>query len=218
MRRAGHPVRYGRGSCAPARAHLAFAGDMRTVALFGGSFNPPHVGHVQVVAWLLSTRRADEVWLLPTAHHPFGKELAPFADRVAMARAALSVFAGTDRIVRVEEIEAELPAPSYTIHTVEALQARHAGVRFALVVGTDVLRDGPKWKDFDRLRTLVELLVVRRAGVVGSEPDPDPEHPTPLFPEVSSTGIRARISRGEDVAALVPAAVLDHLRSAALYR
>ena len=188
---------------------------MRRVALFGGSFNPPHAGHVLVVAWLLSSKAADEVWMLPTGVHPFGKGLAPFDERAAMVRAAVAPFGPA---VRVEEIEKELPSPSFTIDTVVALRSRHPDTLFRLVVGTDILLESPKWKEFDRLKTLVELLPVRRAGVPGSEPDPDPAHPTPLFPEISSSDVRARIARGDSVEGLVPAAVLDRIRAAALYR
>ncbi len=179
---------------------------MKRVALFGGSFNPPHVGHLLVVTWILATRRADEVWVMPTAHHPFGKPLASFQDRVDLCRAAFPQ-------ARVEEIEATLPPPSYTIHTVEALRAKHPDVAFSLVVGTDVLGDQKKWKDFDRLTTLVTLLPVRRAGVAGSEK----EDGTPIFPEVSSSGIRAKLARGEDVSGLVPAAALALIRERRLY-
>lgn len=184
------------------------------VALFGGSFNPPHVGHVMVVTWLLSAGKVDEVWLLPTGTHPFGKALAPFADRVAMARAAITLFG--DR-VRVDEVEGERDGASYTIDTVEILRARRPGVRFSLVVGTDILSERPKWKDFDRLLTLVDLIPVRRAGVAGSEVW-DPANPSPLFPDVSSTDIRARVSRGESVEGLVPRAVLDLIEARGLYR
>lgn len=160
-----------------------------------------------VVTWLLATDRADEVWVMPTAHHPFGKDLASFADRVALCRAAFPN-------ARVEEIEATLPAPNYTIRTVEALRARHPDVAFSLVVGTDVIADSPKWQEFDRLKTLVMLVPVRRAGVPGSERDDG----TPLFPEVSSNDIRARLARGADVSGLVPAAALAQIRERALFR
>lgn len=184
------------------------------VALFGGSFNPPHVGHVMVVSWLLSAGKADRVWLLPTGTHAFGKVLAPFADRVAMAGAAITLFG--DR-ARVEPIEGEREGTTYTIDTVELLRARHPDVRFSLVVGTDVMHDRPKWKEFDRLVTLVDLLPVRRAGVAGSEVD-DPANPSPLFPEVSSTDVRTRIAQRKPVAGLVPAAVLAIVDERGLYR
>jgi nicotinate-nucleotide adenylyltransferase len=188
---------------------------MSRIALFGGSFNPPHEGHLMVVAWLLSTARADEVWAIPTANHPFGKSLAPFDARVRMTKAAFSHYG--DR-VRVLDLEGMREGPSFTIDTVEALRAQHPEHRYSLIVGTDVLAESPKWKSFDRLKTLVDLITVRRAGVAGSEPDPDPAHPTPLFPDVSSTAIRERLSHGESVDGLVPAAVRDTIDTLGLYR
>jgi len=187
---------------------------VRRVALFGGSFNPPHVGHVMVATWLLSADRAEEVWLLPTGTHAFGKSLAPFADRAEMARAAVA-FLGAR--ARVDEVENEREGPSYMIDTVEILRARHADTRFTLVVGTDILGERSKWKDFDRLLTLVDLLPVRRAGIAGSDVV-DEDAPTPLFPEVSSTDVRARLSAGKSVDGLVPKAVLDVVRARRLYR
>ena len=187
---------------------------MRRVALFGGSFNPPHVGHVMVVSWLLASGRADEVWLIPVGTHAFGKSLAPFADRVAMAKAAIAIFGAR---ARVEEIEGERDGTSYTIDTVEALRARHPDARFSLVVGTDILVERPKWKEFDRLLTLVELVVVRRAGIAGAEKD-DPTNPTPLFPDVSSTEVRARLARGERVDGLLPQGVVEIVGARRLYR
>lgn len=185
------------------------------IALFGGSFNPPHAGHLLVAAWILATERADEVWMLPTAHHPFGKALAPFESRVAMLHGG---FASLGARVRVCEIEAEREGPSFTVDTVAALRTRHPEHHFLLVVGTDILAESPKWKEFDRLKTLVELLPVRRAGVEGSEPDPDPAHPTPLFPPISSSEVRARLARGESVDGLVPAGVLQEITRRKLFR
>jgi nicotinate-nucleotide adenylyltransferase len=159
-----------------------------------------------VIDWILATERADEVWVIPTASHPFGKQLAPFVDRVDLCRAAFPH-------ARIEEIEATLPAPSYTITTVDALRAKHPTTRFVLVVGTDVLAETPAWKDFSRLKTLVDLLPIRRAGHTGSERDDG----TPLFPEVSSSEIRARLARGADVSGLVPAGALRLIRERRLY-
>lgn len=196
-------------------AHLGYPPGVRRVALFGGSFDPPHVGHVMVVAWLLATERADEVWLIPVGTHALGKRVASFADRVAMAKAAVATLRSR---VRVDEIEGEREGvTSYTIDTVEALRARHVDTRFALVVGSDILLQKHQWKEFDRLVTLAELLVVRRDGVAGSE-TVDPDDPTPLFPEVSSTEVRARLARGARVDGLVPAAVLEIVRDRKLYR
>lgn len=186
---------------------------MTRVALFGGSFNPPHVGHVMVASWLLATGRCEEVWLVPASQHAFGKELAAFDARVEMLRASFRDLAR----VTICEIEAERAGPSYTIDTVVALRAKHPDVSFRIVVGTDAFADRPKWREWQRLENLAPPIVVRRAGVAGAEDDPDPAHPTPLFPEVSSTRIRAILAGGGDASGLVPAGALEVIRRRALY-
>src|SRR5687767_5598917 len=113
------------------------------IAVYGGSFNPPHVGHAMVAGWLAWTGTADEVWLLPSFVHPFDKELAPFPRRVAMCEA---LARSVGRWVRVETIESTLPTPSYTIDVLDALAARHRGHELRLVVGADVLTAVGQWK------------------------------------------------------------------------
>jgi nicotinate-nucleotide adenylyltransferase len=199
-----------RGSTA--RRGGATARARRTVALLGGSFNPPHVGHVMAAWWVRATQPVDEVWLLPAWRHPFGKELAPFADRVRMCRLAVRGVAG----VKVSSAERELegdPLCGKTARTLEWLRERHPGTRFALVVGTDILRETVKWYRWDRVAQLARVIVVGRQGY----PEGSPAG-APLLPEVSSTEVRARLARGEDAAGLVPRAVADYARERRLYR
>ena len=171
------------------------------IAVYGGSFNPPHVGHAMVAGWLLWTERAEEVWLLPCAEHAFDKALAPFERRRAMCE-ALARAVGPS--VRVEPIEESLPQPSYTWNTLEALAARHPEHRFRLVVGADALEVTHLWHRWEDIVERYEPLVVGR----GAYP-PVPGAPT--FPELSSTDIRDALSRGDAVDHLVPAGVAAHL-------
>lgn len=174
------------------------------VAVYGGSFNPPHVGHAMVAAWLRWTDRVDSVWLLPVWKHPFGKPQAPWALRLAMAE-ALAEQVGQD--VRVNPIEAELEGVSYTVRTLDVLAERHPEHRFHLVVGADVAPQTPLWKDWDRIRADYSPVLVGRAGF--------PEVPdAPTFPEVSSTDVRARIRDGRPWDHLVPSAVAALIRAA----
>ena len=168
------------------------------VGVYGGSFNPPHVGHAMVAAWLVWTARVEEVWLVPTWRHAFDKKLAPWGVRIAACE-ALAALVGPQ--VRVSTVEAELPEPSYTVQTLDTLRLRHPEHRFQLVVGADVVAQHAGWKDWPRIAAIYSPVTVGRAGyaeVSGS----------PTFPAVSSTDIRARLARGESVEHLVPAAVL----------
>lgn len=169
------------------------------VAVYGGSFFPPHVGHAMVAAWLKWTDRADAVWLLPTYQHPFGKALAPFEDRLRWC-AALAAAVGP--WVAVSDIERTLGGTSYTVRTLDALAAAHPEHTFRLVIGADLLDATQRWHDWDRLAATYTPVVVGRAGW--------PDVPgSPTFPDVSSTMIRARLLADQDVSAWVPAAVLD---------
>jgi nicotinate-nucleotide adenylyltransferase len=181
----------------------------RTIALLGGSFNPPHVAHVMAAYWVLETQDVSEAWLLPSFRHPFGKALAPFEDRVRMCELAARAVRG----LHVCTAEAELaddPLVGKTARTLEHLAAKHPTYRFALVVGTDVLADAPKWYRWDRVQQLARIVVVGRQGWAGEA--------TPALPAISSTEVRARIARGEDVSALLPRRVLEYVRERGLYR
>lgn len=168
------------------------------IGVYGGSFNPPHIGHALVVGWLLWTDRVDEVWLLPTFAHAFGKESMPFDMRLAMCR-ALARAVAPDRI-HVDPIERDLPTPSYTIDTLTHFAAEHPEHRFRLVVGADVLPETPKWKDWDRIAAGFDPIVVGRDGYA-NPPD------SVVFPGVSSTEIRRRLSTREPIDHLVPSGV-----------
>ncbi len=168
------------------------------VGVYGGSFDPPHVGHALVAGWLLWTRLADEVWLVPAFAHAFDKPLSPFDRRVALCR-ALAADVDPARI-RVETVEAVLPAPSYTLSTLEILAARRPDARLRLVVGADVLDQVGHWHAWDEILARFPPIVAGRAGW---PPVPD----SPTFPDVSSTEIRRRLAAGEPVEGLVTAGV-----------
>ena len=169
------------------------------IAIYGGSFNPPHMGHALVASWLGWTLKVDQVWLLPTFDHAFGKNLAPWKTRLGWCEAMAQAVPGD---VYVCPIEQELPSPSYTIDTLTALAARYPQHRFRLVIGSDNLEVLDKWKAWDRISGGFSPIVVGRTGY---------EIPADslAFPEVSPTEIRRRLVAGESVEHLVLAAGLD---------
>jgi nicotinate-nucleotide adenylyltransferase len=182
----------------------------KTVALLGGSFNPPHVAHVMAAYWTLATQGVREVWLLPSYRHPFGKELAPFEDRVRMCELAARDVRGV-AVCTAERDLADDPLVGKTARTLEHLVAKHPDLDFALVMGADILPDTPKWYRWDRVLELARVIVVGRQGF-------PPVPGAPSLPAVSSTEIRERIARGEDVSGLVPARVLAYVEEKGLYR
>jgi nicotinate-nucleotide adenylyltransferase len=182
----------------------------KRVAILGGSFNPPHAAHVMLAYWTLATQDVREVWLLPSFRHPFGKELAPFDDRVRMCELAARDVRGVAVCTAERELAGD-PHVGKTARTLEHLATKHPDTDFALVVGADILPDTPKWWRWDRVKELARVIVVGREGF-----PPVPGAPT--FPAISSTEIRARLARGEDVSGLVPRKVREYVEENGLYR
>jgi len=178
------------------------------IALLGGSFNPPHVAHVMAAWWALATQGVREVWLLPSFRHPFGKALAPFEDRVEMCRLAVAAIRGAHVCAAEAELEGD-PHCGKMARTLEHLRAKHPDLDFALVIGADILPETPKWYRWDLVQARARVVVVGRQGFPGCE--------GPDLPAVSSTEVRERLARGEDVSALVPARVLEYAKGRALY-
>lgn len=183
----------------------------KTIGLFGGSFNPPHVAHVLAAGWALSAGGVDEIWVIPTGGHPFGKPLAIFEDRLDMCQLAFGCFG--DR-VRVLDVERE-PRVHYSIDTVQRLREKHPDLRFRWITGSDALAQSGEWKDFDELTRLAPLLVVGRQGRGG-------DGSSFKLPDISSTLIRSALAQGASgegsLDALLPRAVLEYIRKRGLYR
>jgi nicotinate-nucleotide adenylyltransferase len=182
----------------------------RSIALLGGSFNPPHVAHLMAAYWTLATQGVSEVWLLPSYRHPFGKELAPFDDRVAMCELAAKAIRGVS-VSRAEEDLRDDPLVGKTARTLEHLRAKHPKIDFALVVGADVLPETDKWYRWDRVKELARIVVVGREGF-------PPVPGAPSLPAISSTEIRARLARGDPASGLVPVEVREYALAKGLYR
>jgi len=175
----------------------------RRVAIFGGSFNPPHKGHAEIIKWIFMKGQAEEVWVIPCYEHPLGKDLAPFADRMAMAKLA---FAKLSLPVQVSDVEEQLGGESRTLVTIEHLVDRNPDKRFILVVGEDIDGEADKWHRFDKIKALVDVMKV-------------PRGPGSPIPDVSSTGVREAIASGDTSwRQMVEPEVAVYIVTKALYR
>lgn len=176
------------------------------VALFGGSFNPPHVGHQLAALYVLETQPVDELWMIPCFRHPFEKNLAPYEHRLRMCERAA---AGLGPRVKVSDVEGELGGDSRTLLTVRALRARHPEIELSLVIGSDLRDEVSTWYGAGELEALIRFIVVGRQGypVAGSV----------AIPAISSSEVRDRLRSGRAADELVPRAVLDYIQEQALY-
>lgn len=185
------------------------------IALFGGSFDPPHVGHLLAAAYVLATEPVDELWMVPVFEHPFGKRFrGPYEHRVQLCEAAVATL-GLAR-AKVSRLEAELAArggEGRTVDLLEHLQKTRPQDRFSLVIGSDLLAETAQWKRFDRVRELARLIVLERGGHQGHG-----EAGGPVIIEVSSTLVRGLLSEGKDARRYVARQVLDEIERGGFYR
>lgn len=132
---------------------------MSKIACFGGSFNPPHLGHLKIALSVLRQEKFDEIWFLPTCETPLKHQvMASFEDRVQMILRLIKPY----RKLKVCTIEESLSSPNYTINTVRSLKEFYPEHRFTWIIGSDQSNQFSSWKDSDELLKLINFIVVLR--------------------------------------------------------
>jgi nicotinate-nucleotide adenylyltransferase len=188
----------------------------RTRGLFGGTFDPPHLGHVAAARAAVEALRLDEL-VVTVARDPQRKGAPPLASpelRDEMARAA---FEGVDRVV-VSDLELRRAGPTYTVDTVESLLDERPGDALTLVLGADAAAALGSWHRADELARLVDVAVVPRPGTPIAVPQGFSVRIVPMAPvDLSSSAVRAALAAGEDPAEMVPPGVVRILLTHPLY-
>ena len=174
------------------------------IAIFGGSFNPIHRGHIALADFVVQGGWTDEVWLLVSPQNPLkaAAGLLPEQLRLALAQQATGNY---DRI-KVSDFEFHLPRPSFTYKTLAALRESHPDRSFQILIGADNWSCFNRWAHHEELLRDYELLVYPREGYdihTASLPPNVRFVPAPLFP-FSSTQLREMLLRGEDLSGILP--------------
>ncbi len=198
---------------------------VRRIGLFGGTFDPIHAGHVRAARALRRAARLNQVWVIPVnvpPHKARGPD-APAADRLRMVRLALR----QDPALRPLDIEVKRRGPSYTLLTVRALQRRHPGVQFLLLLGADAARSIRRWYRYRELLARIDVIVFTRAGM------PRPSRAALVrrgfldqrlriveinAPPIAARALRARLRAGRSVRGFVPWRVRSYIARHGLYR
>lgn len=189
------------------------------IGILGGSFDPPHLGHLVLARDALEQLGLGRVLLVPAAQSPLraAPHAATFDDRLAMLRA----LAHDRPWLTVSDVERDLPQPSYTVNTARALRERHPGARLVWLIGADQLAQLHRWHQADELTHLLEFGVAARPGHEGTLP-PIPglraHFLRPRFIEISSTEVRQRLANGLPIDHLVPPEVHTTIHLKGLYR
>lgn len=178
------------------------------IGIFGGSFNPIHVGHIAIARELLSLAHLDEVWFLVSPLNPFKKAATDLLDddkRLLMAQRALR----GETCLKASDYEFHLPKPSYTWNTLQHLKADYPDKQFVLIIGADNWLAFDRWARPDYILSRFDIAVYARPDCpidAASLPPRVHLYNMGLF-DISSTLIRSRIREGLPVAGLVPPAI-----------
>lgn len=176
------------------------------IGIFGGAFDPPHVGHRIVALDLVEALQLDRLLIVPAARPPHRSTAWSAETRYAFARTA---FAGDSRI-EVSDLELRRSGPSYTVDTLEQIRASHPDARLFLVVGRDQYEGFGDWHRPERIAELAELAVMRRDGRAPREDGRFPFRSVDVTRvDLSATEIRKRLAEGRSVRYLVPDSIHD---------
>ncbi|CAM3730293.1 nicotinate (nicotinamide) nucleotide adenylyltransferase [Alicyclobacillus pomorum] len=189
---------------------------MQNIVLFGGTFDPPHIGHLLMAQLALEQTRSDAVWFLPAPAppHKLNEEHTRHETRVRLVQALVEGY----QAFKVCDIERSLPTPSYTVDTIHALSTMYPNHHFQFLCGSDSLANLPHWHRANELVQMIEFVVAVRTGYPFEETLTEVQRELPALRatvlempivDVSSTFLRERLRRNLPICGLIPPAVLQ---------
>ncbi|WP_455671876.1 nicotinate (nicotinamide) nucleotide adenylyltransferase [Phocaeicola sp.] len=179
--------------------------------IFGGSFNPIHIGHLALANYLCEYSELDEVWFLVSPHNPLKKQTDLWDDNLRLELVKLAI-ADYPKF-RASDFEFHLPRPSYMVNTLDALQAAHPDREFTLIIGADNWKLFPRWYKSKEIMARHRIMVYPRPGYLMEQENLPPSVQlvdTPQL-EISSTFIRRALSDGKDVRYFLHPAVYERI-------
>ncbi|MBQ9948747.1 MAG: nicotinate (nicotinamide) nucleotide adenylyltransferase [Oscillospiraceae bacterium] len=193
---------------------------MIKTGIFGGAFNPVHKGHVRLAEEAVKQLKLKRLLIIPTFDSPHKEtKLLPFEDRAEMCRRAFGHIEG----VEISDIEVQLGGKSFTINTIRELKSRYPDEQFFLLIGGDMLFSFDKWYKYESILKEAKVCAVARDNdsfvdmmEFANEMGRVKVLPTKAI-EVSSTEIREKAAKGEDITELVPEAVAEYICEKKLY-
>lgn len=184
------------------------------IAVYSGSFNPLHIGHLAIIRYMIEEAGFDMVYLIVSPKNPLkdGISSASGPERYHAAAEAVRRYPELSGKVKVDDIELSMPEPHYSIRTLDALKEREPGNAFTLVMGADNLADIRRWRDYSRILKEFGTAVYPRRGFDLTEIKQDLLEEDPAYKikvmdasmvDISSTYIREAAARGEDISDLL---------------
>lgn len=185
------------------------------LGIFGGTFDPPHLGHWLAAVDAAESLALDHIVWVPAARQPLktGAISAPPEHRLAMTRLAVAA----EPRFSVDSLELERGGLSFMVETLGALRERHHGVALFLLLGLDAAISLPKWRDPQAIRDLAEVVVLMRAAEGAALPA-GLQAVTTRRVDISATELRARVAAGRSIRGFVADAVADYIAAHGLYQ
>lgn len=179
------------------------------IGLYGGTFDPIHLGHLILAETVREQLELDEIWFIPAFQNPLkvNRPVTPPKARLEMLRFAM---AGNPHF-RLNEMEIKRKGPSYTFETLQKIQAERPVDELFLLIGADSLRDFPNWREYELIQQIARVVVVNRAREQPIVPDVLDSQKIDLLQmpsiEISATEIRQRCKTNRSIRYLTPRAV-----------
>jgi nicotinate-nucleotide adenylyltransferase len=191
------------------------SGPLERIGIFGGTFDPPHVGHLIVAAEACEVLELDRLVLIPSAVPPHKQTTvrASAEQRLRMLRAATA----GDQRMHVDDLELRRAGPSYTVDTLRIYRERFPGAELFFLIGVDAVRELHTWHDPDGVKGLATLAVLSRGGEQIEDDAGLRQVPVSRI-DISATGVRGRVAMGRSIRYFVPEAVERIIREDGLYR
>lgn len=181
--------------------------------IFGGSFNPIHIGHLALANYLCEYEGLDEIWFMVSPQNPLKEQTELWSDELRLRLVQLSI--GDYPHFRASDFEFHLPRPSYTVHTLQRLDAAYPDRELYLIIGSDNWLQFDRWFESDHILRQYRLLVYPRPGFEIRSNQSLPESvrlvSSPTF-EISSTFIRQSLAAGKDIRFFLHPKVWEALR------
>lgn len=187
---------------------------MTRVGLLGGTFDPPHLGHLKIAEKVLHALALDEIWFIPTYDPPLKNRVA--TDSSHRKKMLERMLSGDDRPFCINDIELRRKEKSYTIHTVKQLKERYPETEFYFIIGGDQVTNLDKWEKINELMELIQFVAIERIGYEWKDV-PGVEKLLVDIGNISSTEIRSRISKGRPFKHLVDEKVYEYIKEYQLY-
>lgn len=183
------------------------------IGILGGTFDPPHLGHLLIAEEVRVALGLEEVWFIPTYTPPHKQDATTHAaDRVQMLLRAIE----DNPYFRVNTIEMDRPGKSYTIDTVKALRADYPNDEFYFIIGADMVEYLPNWNQIDELVRLVQFVGVKRTGYELETNYPIMKVEIPMI-DISSSMLRERLRNHQSINYFVPGNVYSYIKENQLY-